>query len=102
MCIRDRNNSNNGNYSEFLLLVLQAVERSLDIYLGSLTNIYEDYLPVSQIVEDPHIPYSQEYVSLLARQGKIDSFKEGRNWMTSRQGVLNYIRDRDRKRILTS
>jgi Fic family protein len=96
------NNSNNGDYSKLLLLVLQALERSLDIYLASLTNTYEDYLPVSQIVEDPHIPYGQEYVSLLARQGKIDSFKEGRNWLTSKQAVLDYIQNRDRNRTFNS
>ena len=96
------NNSNNGDYSKLLLLVLQALERSLDIYLASLTNTYEDYLPVSQIVDDPHIPYGQEYVSLLARQGKIDSFKEGRNWLTSKQAVLDYIQNRDRNRTFNS
>ena len=96
------NNSNNGDYSKLLLLVLQALERSLDIYLASLTNTYEDYLPVSQIVDDPHIPYGHEYVSLLARQGKIDSFKEGRNWLTSKQAVLDYIQNRDRNRTFNS
>jgi len=96
------NNSNNGDYSKLLLLVLQALERSLDIYLASLTNTYEDYLPVSQIVEDPHILYGHEYVSLLARQGKIDSFKEGRNWLTSKQAVLDYIQNRDRNRTFNS
>lgn len=84
------NRANQGNYGKILLLVLQALERSMDIYLSNLTNTYEDYQPIATIVEDPSIPYGQEYVSLLARQGKIDAFKEGRNWLTTREAVLAY------------
>ena len=79
---------------------LQALERSLDIYLGSLNNTYDTYLPISNIVEEDGIPYGQEYVSLLARKGKIDAFKEGRNWLTTKEAVLEYIEKRDRKRKL--
>lgn len=94
------NAANNGDYSKLLLLMLQAIERSLDIYLSSLNNTYDDYQPISSIVNEPEIPYGEEYVSLLARQGKIDAFKEGRNWVTSKEAVLEYIRNRDRKRKL--
>ncbi|MFN8364832.1 MAG: hypothetical protein U0T78_06175 [Cloacibacterium normanense] len=45
------NLANNGDYSKILLLVLQALERSLDIYLGSLNNTYDNYRPISNIVE---------------------------------------------------
>ena len=82
------------------MLILQALERSLDIYLGSLSNTYDDYQPISMIVEEEGVPYGQEYVSLLARQGKIDAFKEGRNWLTTKGAVLDYIEKRERKRIL--
>lgn len=94
------NFANNGNYSKLVLLILQALERSLDIYLGSLNNTYDDYQSISDIVNEPSIPYGQEYVSLLARQGKIDAFKEGRNWLTTKEAVLDYIEKRDRKRKL--
>lgn len=94
------NHANQGDYAKILLLTLQAVERSLNIYLGSLNNTYEDYQSIADIVEEPEIPYSQEYVSLLARQGKIDAFKEGRNWLTSKQAILNYIENRERQRNL--
>lgn len=94
------NLANNGDYSKILLLVLQSLERSLDIYLGSLNNTYDTYLPISNIVEEDGIPYGQEYVSLLARRGKIDAFKEGRNWLTTKDAVLDYIEKRDRKRKL--
>ncbi|MEO6037244.1 MAG: Fic family protein [Saprospiraceae bacterium] len=92
------NKANQGDYGKLLLLVLQALERSLNIYLSNLTNTYEDYQSISDIVSEPAFPYNQEYVSLLARQGKIDAFKEGRNWLTSKQAVLQYMELRQRKR----
>jgi len=92
------NKANRGDYAKLLLLVIQALERSLDIYLGNLTNTYEDYQSISDIVSEPAFPYSQEYVSLLARQGKIDAFKEGRNWLTSKEAVLQYRALRQRQR----
>lgn len=92
------NAANNGNYGRLMLLIMQALERSLDIYLSSLNNTYDDYRPISDIVEEPGVPYGQEYVSLLARQGKIDAFKEGRNWLTTKEAVLEYISKRERNR----
>jgi Fic family protein len=92
------NAANNGNYSKLLLLVMQALERSIDIYLSSLNNTYDQYQPISDIINEPEVPYGQEYVSLLARQGKIDAFKEGRNWLTTKEAVLDYIQKRERKR----
>ncbi len=94
------NKANNGDYSKLVLLVLQALERSIDLYLSNLNNTYDDYQPISIIVSEPDIPYGQEYVSLLARQGKIDAFKEGKNWYTSKVALNNYIEKRDRKRII--
>lgn len=94
------NAANNGNYSKLLLLVLQALERSLDIYVGSFDNTYDNYQPISNIVEEIKAPYGQEYISLLARRGKIDAFKEGRNWLTTKEAVEDYIQNRKRKRNL--
>ena len=92
------NKANNEDYSKLLLLVLQALERSLDIYLSSLNNNYENYMDISQLVKEPNVPYGQEYISLLARTGKIDAFKEGRNWLTTEAAVLEYMKNRTRKR----
>jgi len=94
------NQANNGDYSKLVLLVIQALERSLDIYLSSLNNTYDRYQPISNIVEEERIPYGQEYVSLLARQGKIDAFKEGRSWLTTKGAIWDYIEKRERKRKL--
>ncbi len=93
------NLSNNGDYSKLLLLVLQALERSIDIYVSSLTNTYDDYQSIGDIVQEPDVPYGQEYISLLARKGKIDAFKEGRNWLTTKEAILEYMNNRERKRL---
>lgn len=86
------NQANKGDYAKFALMFLQAVERSLNIYVNALPGGYGqgDYEPISDIVSEPLIPYGAEYVSLLARTGKISAHKEGRNWVTTRQAVLDY------------
>ena len=93
------NKANNGDYSKLVLLTLQALERTLDIYLSSLTNTYDDYQPIIDIVNEPGVVYGQEYISLLARKGKIDAFKEGRNWLTSKKAIDEYLAMRKRKRV---
>jgi len=85
------NQANSGNYSKLMLLMSQSAERSLNIYLSAVPGLDKAYEAISSIVKEPEIPYSQEYVSLLARQGKIDAHKEGRNWFTTKQAVLDYI-----------
>lgn len=86
------NQANNGKYQKLMLLMCQALERTLNIYLSVLPSHDFDYQSISDIVQEPSIPYGQEYVSLLARQGKIDAHKEGRNWVTTKEAVLNYIK----------
>ncbi|MEK7496824.1 MAG: hypothetical protein AAB657_02870, partial [Patescibacteria group bacterium] len=36
-------------------------------------------------------PYSQEYISLLARRGKLLAWKKRRNWCTTREAVQSYL-----------
>ena len=35
--------------------------------------------------------YSQEYLSLRARQGKLKATKIGRNWLTTHEWILDYV-----------
>ena len=94
------NSANNGNYEKLMLLMAQAVERTLNIYLNALPDSNSDYKEISNLVEEANLPYGMEYISLLARQGKIDAYKEGRNWLTSEEAVNNYIKTRKRVRKL--
>ncbi len=93
------NQANGGNFEKLMLLVCQAIERSLDIYLMAYPDGYE-YKPIQSIVEEAQLPYGQEYISLLARQGKIDAYKEGRTWYTSKESVKEYLDNRKRKRVV--
>lgn len=90
------NKANDGDYSKIILLVFQAIERSLTIYLSALNNNQEDYQPISNIVNDPGVEYGQEYIGLLARSGKIEAFKEGKVWFTSKEAIINYQQQRKR------
>ena len=92
------NQANKGHYSKLMLLISQALERTLNIYISSLPDSDDDYKPISDIVQEPDIAYGQEYISLLARQGKIDAHKEGKNWYTTKEAINNYIANRKRKR----
>jgi Fic family protein len=92
------NQANNGNYQKLMLLMCQALERSLNIYLNAMPDCDTDFQKISDIVSEPSSPYGQEYVSLLARTGKIDAYKEGRNWYTTKEAVEDYIANRKRKR----
>lgn len=92
------NQANNGNYQKLTLLMCQSLERTLNININSLPDNDTEYIEISNLVQEPNMPYGQEYISLLARTGKIDAYKEGRNWLTTREAVEDYIRNRKRKR----
>lgn len=85
------NMANKGKLDKLMLLMCQTLERSLNIYLSAFPQGHHDYQSIANIAKEPDIPYGQEYISLLARQGKIDAHKEGRNWVTTKTAVLNYI-----------
>ncbi|MGO1585008.1 MAG: Fic family protein [Mesonia sp.] len=92
------NQANKGNYYKLSLLMAQALERSLNIYLNALPGSDDDYREISSLVKEESLPYGQEYISLLARQGKIDAYKEGRNWLTTKKAIEDYMANRQRKR----
>jgi Fic family protein len=92
------NQANGGNYQKLTLLMCQSLERTLNIYINALPDNDKEYVEISNLVQEPNMPYGQEYISLLARQGKIDAYKEGRNWLTTREAIQQYIATRKRKR----
>jgi Fic family protein len=72
----------------------RAVERSLTLYLEACTlqreppAVEEEWLPLRDVA--PDTPYSQEYLSLLARKGRLEAIKRGRIWYTTRRAVQAY------------
>ena len=93
-------------YSNVLRNSLESIQFSIQDINGLEFKEYHSdvivddygYDEISNIVEEDDVPYSQEYVSLLARQGKIDAYKDGKNWLTSKEAILNYMHKRKRKR----
>ena len=49
----------------------------------------ESYISLQEAVE--YCDYSQEYLSLRARQGKLKAVKFGRNWMTKEEWLKEYL-----------
>lgn len=86
------NQANQGQYAKLFILILQAMERSLNIYLHAFpsNDAEDDFALISDIVAEASMPYGQEYISLLARKGLIDAYKEGRNWLTKKSAIIHY------------
>ncbi len=77
-----------GNVSAFVNFVARCVERALDMYLDAL-----DEPEILTLAEASKItPYSQEYLSLLARKGALGAFKQGRNWVVTRRDLNRYLK----------
>jgi len=86
-----------GDYKPFVLLMAISIERSLDLYLRAIKEEKEEGLePLSKIAKKTI--YSQEYLSLLARQGKLSATKQGREWYSSLKAIKEYKEKRDRRR----
>lgn len=84
-----------GTMEPFVDFVGRAVNRSLVIYLNAIRPSTETpderggYMTLREAAD--HCSYSPEYLSLLARTGKLEAVKFGRNWMTSREALNEYI-----------
>ncbi len=80
-----------GNLKPFIDFIGRDVERSLDLYLDAFKKGSE-YISLTEASKD--CPYSQEYLSLLARRGKIEAVKLGRNWFIKKEAIKKYIRSK--------
>jgi Fic family protein len=76
-----------GNTSGFVNFVARCVERALDMYLDALEE--PEILTLAEASEIT--PYSQEYLSLIARKGLLGAYKQGRNWVVSRRELDRYL-----------
>ncbi len=95
--------ADNEKSDSLIRFIAQAVERSLNIYLKTLQpsvskgGRYESLETLAK-----NTPYSAKYLNLLARQGKIEAHKEGRNWVATKDALEGYIASRLRKRDIRS
>jgi Fic family protein len=88
-----------GEYGPLVGLIMQAVNRSLDMCLRTLrpaSGKKEHFVLLADL--STQFPYSAKYLNLLVRQGKLEAHKDGRNWFSSKDAVNRYIAGRQRKR----
>jgi len=91
--------ADNGQYEPLVKFIAQAIERSLDIYLKTLTPATQKQEKFVSLAEISKItPFSAKYLNLLARQGKLEAYKEGRDWLTSKESIARYLKNRTRQR----
>jgi Fic family protein len=79
-------------------MVSQAVERSLTIYLKTISKSTPDneLLPLSTLAKSTK--HSAKYLNLLSRTGQLNAQKIGRNWHSSLEAIEVYEKTRIRKR----
>lgn len=61
---------------------MSPIDRQIMLASGRLISISE---------AARHTPYSGEYLSLLARKGRLKAVKISRDWLTTREAVLEYV-----------
>jgi Fic family protein len=92
--LRTLSEADHGNLTPFANFTANCVERSLDVCL--LT--FEKEAKLLTLAEASKLtPYTQEYLSLLARKGNIDAFKLQRNWVITKKALNEYIKTHPRK-----
>jgi Fic family protein len=91
--------SDKGNYAPFVRFIAQAVQRTLDIYLKVLTparKAKERFISLAELAKESK--FTDKYLNLLARSGRLEAHKEGRNWLSSKEALKRYLDGRKRKR----
>ena len=87
--LRALSEADNGNLVPFANFVARSVERSLDIYLLA----FEKEAEILTLKEASKLtPYTQEYLSLLARKGNLGAFKLRRNWVITKKALNEYLK----------
>ena len=86
---RTLSEADNGSLVPFANFIARSVERSLDIYLLA----FEKEAEILTLAEASKLtPYTQEYLSLLARKGDIGAFKLRRNWVITKKVLKEYLK----------
>lgn len=77
-----------GNPGQFVNFIAKAVNDNLTMYL-SIFGGADELLPLKELAQNS--PYSQEYLSLRARQGVLDATKLGKTWYSTRIAIEQYL-----------
>jgi Fic family protein len=82
--------ADNGKCKPIVNFVARCVEQSLDMYLSAVEPSEPKTKLLSLAEASKLSPYSQEYLSLLARKGQIAAIKVGRNWQMTQKALEEY------------
>lgn len=77
------------DYSEFATFIARRVNEALQIYLSAFLST-DHLVPLIELAWGS--TYSQEYLSLRARQGRLDAVKIEDNWYSSKRALKDYQR----------
>lgn len=83
-----------GNFEDFFNFIARAVERSLNLYLNALIPTTKDneLIPLKELARETK--HSQEYLSLRARQNKLNATKINGIWHATRRDIKDYLKNR--------
>lgn len=93
--------ADSGEKAAIVKFIAQAVERSMNLYLKAFSGgskLGQRLVPLSALAEKSQ--FSEKYLNLLARSGKLEAHKEGRVWVSSEKALRRYLDGRERKRDL--
>ena len=79
--------ADNGNLGPFINFIAKAMDESLTYYL-SIFGGKDELQPLGDLVSNS--PYTQEYLSLRARQGILDAVKIGNVWHSTIRALEEY------------
>jgi len=86
------NQANVGNQEPLDDFIGRSIERSLVLYLNSVTpNLSDDKVFITLKEATKYCDYSREYLSLLSRKGRLASIKIGKDWMTTKEAIEEYL-----------
>ena len=83
------NEADHGDLSPFTNFIARAVNESLQYYLSVFVD-EEHLIPLKELAKSTS--YSQEYLSLRSRQGKLDAVKIENVWYSSKRALKVYIK----------
>jgi cell filamentation protein, protein adenylyltransferase len=83
-----------GQPEDFIFFVGRALERTIYLYLEAIPEINTHFITLAEAAQ--LTPYSKDYLNILARRGAIPAFKLKRNWMITKESLLQYINDHKR------
>lgn len=67
------------------------MEEALDLYLDACVEASKPLRPLRDLA--PLIDTTVEYLSLLARTGKIDAKKQGQIWHSTQEAIAQYFQE---------